>query len=173
MLSDILLLEETCFSSPWTRKMLETELMGKVLTDAYGRTLYFFSRDAKGASLCTGGCLNNWPIFNVEGAYRSVFTDYNVTFYPVIYKICPDKVVEQVYTSTTEAQLYQKVQACQAFSIQEEVKTWDIYFDMHSRNVIIDSSEDIESISIINLQGQLIKTIHYFSIPKPLESLLF
>ncbi len=28
MLPDILLLEETCFSSPWTRKMLETELMG-------------------------------------------------------------------------------------------------------------------------------------------------
>ncbi|MDH4081955.1 MAG: ribosomal protein S18-alanine N-acetyltransferase [Nitrospira sp.] len=28
MLPDILLLEEACFSSPWTRKMLETELMG-------------------------------------------------------------------------------------------------------------------------------------------------
>lgn len=28
MLPDILALEETCFSSPWTRKMLETELMG-------------------------------------------------------------------------------------------------------------------------------------------------
>lgn len=28
MLSDILLLEEACFSSPWTRKMLEAELMG-------------------------------------------------------------------------------------------------------------------------------------------------
>ena len=28
MLSDILFLEETCFSSPWTRKMLEAELTG-------------------------------------------------------------------------------------------------------------------------------------------------
>ena len=28
MLPEILLLEEACFSSPWTRKMLETELMG-------------------------------------------------------------------------------------------------------------------------------------------------
>ena len=28
MLSDILLLEEACFSSPWTRKMLEAELTG-------------------------------------------------------------------------------------------------------------------------------------------------
>ncbi len=28
MLPDILALEEACFSSPWTRKMLETELLG-------------------------------------------------------------------------------------------------------------------------------------------------
>jgi ribosomal-protein-alanine N-acetyltransferase len=28
MLSDILFLEETCFSAPWTRKMLEAELTG-------------------------------------------------------------------------------------------------------------------------------------------------
>ncbi|HSO85978.1 MAG TPA: fasciclin domain-containing protein, partial [Draconibacterium sp.] len=48
-------------------KITETESMGKIITDAYGRTLYLFSRDSKGASLCTGGCLNNWPIFNAEG----------------------------------------------------------------------------------------------------------
>jgi ribosomal-protein-alanine N-acetyltransferase len=28
MLSDILRLEEACFSAPWTRKMLEAELTG-------------------------------------------------------------------------------------------------------------------------------------------------
>ena len=48
-------------------KLTETESMGKLITDAYGRTLYFFTRDAKGASLCTGGCLNNWPIFYADG----------------------------------------------------------------------------------------------------------
>lgn len=101
-----------------------------------------------------------YPIFNVEGADRSVFADYNVTYYPVIYKICPDKIVEQVFTSTSETQLYQKVQACQAFSIEEEAKSWNIFFDQRSRNVIIDSSENIESVSIFNLQGQLIKTIY-------------
>jgi len=104
-----------------------------------------------------------YPIFNVEGADRSVFADYNVTYYPVIYKICPDKIVEQVYTSTTEAQLYQKVQACPALSIPEIEKTWNIYFDQRSGKVIIDGAEDIESISITNLQGQLIKTIQAFS----------
>ena len=104
-----------------------------------------------------------YPIFNVEGADRSVFADYNVTYYPVIYKICPDKIIEQVFVSTTEAQLYQKVQSCQAFSILEDEKTWKVYVDQRTRTVIIDNSEAIESISILNLQGQLVKTIHAFS----------
>jgi len=39
---------------------------GKVLTDNQGRTLYFFGRDTKGTSSCTGGCLNRWPLFNVQ-----------------------------------------------------------------------------------------------------------
>jgi predicted lipoprotein with Yx(FWY)xxD motif len=36
---------------------------GKVLTDADGRTLYFFDKDdaTKPASACAGGCLTNWP----------------------------------------------------------------------------------------------------------------
>lgn len=36
---------------------------GKILTDAAGRTLYYFSDDADGKSACTGGCLTNWPIY--------------------------------------------------------------------------------------------------------------
>lgn len=40
--------------------------LGNVLTDNQGRTLYFFARDTKGASVCTGGCLSRWPLFNVD-----------------------------------------------------------------------------------------------------------
>ncbi len=36
---------------------------GKILTDAQGKSLYFFSDDVDGTSACTNGCLNNWPIF--------------------------------------------------------------------------------------------------------------
>ncbi len=36
---------------------------GSILTDADGNTLYFFSMDADGSSSCTGGCLDNWPVF--------------------------------------------------------------------------------------------------------------
>lgn len=40
--------------------------LGDVLTDANGRTLYFFTRDADGNSACTGGCLDSWPVFTVD-----------------------------------------------------------------------------------------------------------
>jgi predicted lipoprotein with Yx(FWY)xxD motif len=40
--------------------------LGNLLTDNQGRTLYFFARDTKGTSNCTGGCLNRWPLFNVD-----------------------------------------------------------------------------------------------------------
>ncbi|CAG5009276.1 hypothetical protein DYBT9275_04460 [Dyadobacter sp. CECT 9275] len=46
--------------------MESTTSLGKVLTDGYGKTLYFFSKDAAGASVCTGTCLDNWPVFSVS-----------------------------------------------------------------------------------------------------------
>ncbi|WP_417444383.1 hypothetical protein [Joostella sp.] len=38
-----------------------------VITDADGRTLYYFSKDVNGESACTSeGCLNTWPPFEVS-----------------------------------------------------------------------------------------------------------
>jgi len=39
---------------------------GSLLTDADGRTLYFFSLDAKGDSNCAEGCVGSWPVFYAE-----------------------------------------------------------------------------------------------------------
>ncbi|WP_347841400.1 fasciclin domain-containing protein [uncultured Draconibacterium sp.] len=44
-------------------KLMEDTSHGKILTDAFGYTLYFFTKDADGSSLCTDGCLTNWPVF--------------------------------------------------------------------------------------------------------------
>lgn len=100
-----------------------------------------------------------YPQFNVEGSDRSVFTDYNVTFYPVIYKICPDRTIERISTSMPEDQLYEKVRECQIASIHEEQVNWNIQFDQLSKTITIHHPEDIKSLNIINLQGQLIRTI--------------
>ena len=40
--------------------------LGEILTDGNGRTLYFFTKDAFGSSLCTGGCADIWPIFYAD-----------------------------------------------------------------------------------------------------------
>lgn len=41
--------------------------LGAILVDSTGKTLYFFTRDAKkDTSFCTGGCASTWPIFYKE-----------------------------------------------------------------------------------------------------------
>ncbi|UIR55630.1 hypothetical protein LZQ00_15335 [Sphingobacterium sp. SRCM116780] len=45
-------------------KTLENATFGTILTDADGKTLYFFSNDTKGISTCTGNCLATWPIYH-------------------------------------------------------------------------------------------------------------
>lgn len=36
---------------------------GNILTDANGKTLYFFALDANGTSSCSGGCAVAWPVY--------------------------------------------------------------------------------------------------------------
>lgn len=44
-------------------QLTSNSTLGKYLTDSVGKTLYFFSNDANGSSVCTGGCLAAWPVF--------------------------------------------------------------------------------------------------------------
>ena len=41
-----------------------------VLTDAAGRTVYTFDKDAPGKSNCSGGCLAAWPAFAAKAGDR-------------------------------------------------------------------------------------------------------
>ncbi|HCY46604.1 MAG TPA: hypothetical protein DHU89_07950 [Flavobacteriales bacterium] len=104
-----------------------------------------------------------YPQFNVEGADREVFVDFNVTFYPVVYKICPDRITERMSTSTLEDELYEEVQECEPLSIKKQIEIWSVYFEAVSRDVIVNSSAELRSLAIINLQGQLVKTIDSIS----------
>ncbi|AMV70472.1 hypothetical protein JCM30471_24670 [Desulfuromonas carbonis] len=47
-------------------KVAEKAGIGHYLTDAEGKTLYWFKKDMPGMSACSGGCVGNWPIFYRE-----------------------------------------------------------------------------------------------------------
>jgi len=40
--------------------------LGNYLTDAQGRTLYYYDLDPSGTSVCEGACLANWPAFHAD-----------------------------------------------------------------------------------------------------------
>ncbi len=99
-----------------------------------------------------------YPIFNVEDPDRGVFTDYNVTYYPVIYKVCPDRILERVFTFQTETQLYQMVQACQATLGEEELlDVGDVYYDPRSRSLLIERFSQVQRLLVIDLQGRVVQ----------------
>lgn len=99
-----------------------------------------------------------YPIFDVEDPDRRVFTDYNVTFYPAIYRVCPDRIVQQVFTSQTEEQLRQMVQECQAeVSVAEVPRPPDMRFDPLTRTLTIDGSTHVHGLEIIDGQGRIVQ----------------
>ncbi|HKL03068.1 MAG TPA: T9SS type A sorting domain-containing protein, partial [Cryomorphaceae bacterium] len=114
-----------------------------------------------------------FPIFNVEDPDRGVFDDYNVTGYPVVYKICPDRILERVFTSETETQLYEKVQECQsALSVYEQQDLGDIYYNQASRSLKIDRYEKVKSVRVMAITGQIVQTIDASGSPDiPIHSL--
>ncbi|KAF0158779.1 MAG: hypothetical protein FD188_2443 [Ignavibacteria bacterium] len=44
-------------------KITNNPTLGNILTDGNGRSLYFFTKDATGSSLCNDGCTVIWPVF--------------------------------------------------------------------------------------------------------------
>jgi len=52
---------------PDTVRIADTSF-GKILTDAQGKTLYYYVIDVRGsgASSCTGQCAATWPVFSVD-----------------------------------------------------------------------------------------------------------
>jgi predicted lipoprotein with Yx(FWY)xxD motif len=63
-------------AKPDYRIMLGTSSeLGNYLTDAYGRTLYYFDKDTPNTSVCEGKCLVNWPAdIATEGAVPSTLS---------------------------------------------------------------------------------------------------
>lgn len=53
-------------SSDTTVMTAETDDLGEFLVDAEGMTLYLFTNDMPGMSMCMDDCLDNWPVFTAE-----------------------------------------------------------------------------------------------------------
>ena len=49
-------------------KIMEKETVGKYLADAYGMSLYRFTKDEQNNSHCIEGCAVNWPPFHADSA---------------------------------------------------------------------------------------------------------
>ncbi|WP_166964571.1 hypothetical protein [Yeosuana marina] len=60
-----------------TVKLVNDSTLGSILTDAEGKTLYFFSDDTMDTSECLDGCVNIWPIFYSENLVVGTGLDIN------------------------------------------------------------------------------------------------
>lgn len=47
-------------------KLAGKEGVGNYLTDAGGKTLYWFTKDSPGQSACAGPCVEKWPLYYRE-----------------------------------------------------------------------------------------------------------
>lgn len=99
-----------------------------------------------------------YPIFQVEGADRSVFDDFDVTFYPVVYMICPNKATKRVSTSLSTTQLYDGISDCSFLELDEEVLSGKVFVN-GSKQLIVENFQEVNSIQITNMQGQVVRSI--------------
>jgi len=100
------------------------------------------------------------PKINAEGDDRTVFDDYNLTYYPVVYKICPDKTTELMSISLSTSQLFDKADACPgALSIEENEEPIEIIVDNTNQRVYMKNSKGFKSLNVISITGQILNHI--------------
>jgi predicted lipoprotein with Yx(FWY)xxD motif len=66
MVAALLIIPAAAFANHHAVKTSEKAGVGKYLTDAEGKTLYWFKMDNPGASTCAGPCVEKWPLYYRE-----------------------------------------------------------------------------------------------------------
>lgn len=62
----------TAQAAPATSSVaITTSGLGKILSDAQGRTLYLFTKDATGSTSCAGTCASVWPPVDANGGVQA------------------------------------------------------------------------------------------------------
>ncbi|MGI9279409.1 MAG: hypothetical protein ACR2PX_07240 [Endozoicomonas sp.] len=62
-------------ASVWASDISTSTAMGDVYVDNSGMTLYTFSKDSNGKSVCENDCADRWPPFMADGINSEYFTD--------------------------------------------------------------------------------------------------
>ena len=100
------------------------------------------------------------PKVNAENPDRDVFTDYNMIYFPMVYKICTDKTTELMDISYSTAELFQKADACPgALTVNENEETIEIVVDNINQKIVFKNINKLKSLNVINITGQIIKRI--------------
>ena len=66
LIAALLLVPTAAIANHHAIKIVEKAGIGKYLTDAEGKTLYWFKKDAPGKSECAGPCVEKWPLYHRE-----------------------------------------------------------------------------------------------------------
>lgn len=107
-----------------------------------------------------------YPIFNVENPDRGVFDDYNLMFYPVVYVICPDRILTRISTQSSEQDFVDRFQDCpNILSTNNTAELGSIHFDLISSTLIIPKFVDVKRVRVIAITGQVVQEVKSFPNP--------
>jgi len=98
---------------------------------------------------------NSIPMIDVEGADRTIFADYNMTYYPMVYKICPDKTTTLISTSYNTSQLYQFADYCPGtLGLEDEALSASVFVDNNARQLVLEQPAAIKTLRMFSASGQ-------------------
>lgn len=93
------------------------------------------------------------PKVNAEGADRWIFSAYEMNYYPMLFKICPDLKTELMSTSMSVADLFQAADDCPGtLSIDQEQELAEITIENYQLKVT--NAEIVSKVQVVNAAGQ-------------------
>lgn len=124
----------------------------------------------------TSGTYGDWitgtpyPIIDIDASEDGILDDFNISGYPEVFIVCPDRSIKDLYftyfTDMTKQDIYDEASSCPdvitTTSIEEPLNDKKISIYPNPSNSIINISIDIENmtnIDIYNNLGQLVKSI--------------
>ncbi len=101
---------------------------------------------------------NPIPMINAEGGDRWIFEAYDMNFYPLVYKICPDKTTEVMSTSFPWTTLYQKADDCPGTLDLPEAEGGHVYYDAQSGTLHLEHFTTACDLQVVSLSGRTLAT---------------